>query len=458
VLDFKAYFHRLRDHFVHLLESPTDELGRLARLAVYQIRLWRFCGRQLVEDRLMTVAGDLTFKSLLGIIPALVIFLMVVDFFARGSEIGQQVQDALFRALNITDIRMHVGTEEVRLADKVGELLGAVHQRMQHAAAAGLVILVVLAMEVLATAEAAMNRIWQVRKRRSWWRRIVLYWVMLTLGPPAAAAAVYGAQYLSETATTLPPWVAAGGGWLAGLAATWLVFFVFYKLLPNVAVRVAAAGVGAVVAGTSWHVLAKGAFGTYVKYAVGYGQIYGTLGVVPLFILWIYVTWVFVLFGCELASVVQNFSDLARAEALERERRRGTFLPADFVALAALAAVVRRFRGGEGPAPLAVLVEATGVDRDRLEELLARLEAAGLAVRTSGAADEPQAEAAFLPGREADQITVADVVHAVRSRLPMPIDARHAALHERVRAAYDRLQADRTSAAARITLADLVAG
>lgn len=456
MLDFKAQVNRLRDHFVRLLESPTDELSRLARFAVYQIRLWRFCGRQLVADRLMTVAGDLTFKSLLGIIPALVIFLMVINFFSRGSEVGQQVQDALFRALNITDIRMHVGTEEVRLAQKVGELLDAVHERMQHAAAAGLVILVLLAMEVLATAESAMNHIWRVGKRRSWWKRIVLYWVVLTLGPPVAAAGVYGAQYFYDTVTVLPPWVALGGRWLAGLGATWLAFFIFYKLMPNVAVRPAAAGVGAVVAGTLWHVLAKGAFGVYVRYAVGYGQIYGTLGVVPIFILWIYVTWVFVLFGCELASVVQNFSDLARAEALERERRRGDFLPADFVALAALAAVARRFADGLGPAPLTLLVEATGVDRDRLEELLARLEAAGLAVRVGGGGDEPAAEAAFLPAREARETAVAEVVRAVRGRLPMPIDARHAALHERVRAAYDRLQTDGTSAAGGMTLAELI--
>lgn len=86
VLNLRHYGQRLRDHLVHLLESPTDELGRLGRIAVYQIRLWRFCGRHLVQDRLMTEAGDITFKTLLGLIPALVIFLLVINFFSRPGD------------------------------------------------------------------------------------------------------------------------------------------------------------------------------------------------------------------------------------------------------------------------------------------------------------------------------------------------------------------------------------
>ncbi len=369
VLNLRHYGQRLRDHLVHLLESPTDELGRLGRIAVYQIRLWRFCGRHLVQDRLMTEAGDITFKTLLGLIPALVIFLLVINFFSRGPEIGRQVQDAIFQALNITDIHLKVDGEEVDLVQKVGAMVEAVRERMNRAAWVGLIVLVLLAVEVLATVETAMNRIWQIRARRPWWKRLALHLGVLVLAPCAAALAVYGYNQVYELYTVSEPWL-EGGRWAVGLLATWFVFYVFYKLLPNTHVRSRAALAGAIVAGALWHVLARTVFGYYLVHAVGYRQIYGTLAVVPLFFVWVWVSWAIVLFGCELASVVQNFADLSRAEALDRERRRGGSPAPDFVALMALVAAARRDGEGRGPTPLRVLVEATGVDRATLEELL----------------------------------------------------------------------------------------
>jgi len=453
MINFKGRWLRLRGHLVHLLESPTDELGRLGRMAVYQIRLWKFCGRQLVQDRLLTVAGDLTFKTLLGLIPALLIFLLVISFFSRGSEVGQEVQDALFRALNITGIRVQEDGEEVELADKVGALVETARVRMNHAAVTGMGILFLLAMEVLATFEAAANDIWRIRGRRPWWKRLVLFWLVLVVAPVLAGGVVYVSKSISDSLSVPVGWSAAGRV-VAGLVATWFVLAVIYKMLPNTKVRFRAALTGALVAGTLWHVLARMAFGYYLRYSVGYGQIYGTLAVVPLFFLWIWVTWVFVLFGCELAGVVQNYADLARAEALERQRRLGGWPAPDFAALVALAICARRFRDGAGPTPLNVLVEGTGLEHRGLQELLGRLEAAGLVARTPPPSALP-AEVAFLPARDPGRITAADVMAAARGALAAPIDPAHLPLYREVLAAYERVEGKRNAEAGHITLADL---
>jgi len=454
MFDAKKHIHRLRQGFARLIESPSDELGRWGRLAVYQFHLWRFCGRQLVHDRLVTVAGDLTFKTLLGLIPLLVLFALIINFFSSAS-VGKEAQEFLFRYLRISDLNLQVNGEEVGIADQIDRLVTAARSRLNEAAAVGLFFLFFLSKNVLSTIESAVNRIWHIERKRPFWKRLLMFWLILTLGPPVAALAAWGSAELARRTSVLDPWFIVTGRWVLGLVAVWFVFFILYKLMPNVPVRAAPALAGAMVAGTIWHVVAKQAFAVYVGHAVGYGRVYGSLGVVPLFFMWIYVTWICVLFGCELAYVVQNFKDLARAEALERRREHDRFLAADFVALLVMAACARRFRDGSGPAPVDRLVDATGVDRANLDVLLGRLEGAGLLARTSLPAADGEEDAAYLPAREPDAIPLADVLRASQSDLPLPA-AEHHRLHRRVQTVYETVRRCRDAETARTTVADLV--
>jgi len=446
-----------RERWTRVEETPPGELGPRLRLAVRAATLGRVFARQVQRDRLPVVAGHLTFKTLLGLVPAMVLNLMIISFFWRGGDAGREVQDAIFQALGITEIRIQVDGKEVDLAAKINEIVAAALANLNAAAAIGIVILFYLAMSVLATIEQAMNRIWQVRSSRPLWRRAILFWLVLTLGPPAIALAYYVSDRIRYGAPHLPPGLQAFWGGAVALAGNCFVLLVIYKLLPNVRVRTWAALAGAAVAGTLWHLLAKTLFDYYVHEAVGYTRMYGNLAVVPLFFLWLYVTWLFVLFGCEVAYIVQNYANLSRAEAAQRRPGEGRFLAAEFVALVAMAAVAKRFRDGAGPAPLPLLAGATGVERVHLEELMGRLEAAGLLARLPCAAPAEDAEPAWLPARDPRSITVADVLQAARRRLPLPADAAHDALHRRVRAAYDGIENDRAASAGRVTVADLVA-
>jgi len=458
MLNLREHLDRVRAGLKRLLESPTHELGRWGRLGVYQIRLWRFCGRQLRRDRLVTVAGDLTFKTLLGLIPVLVLFLLVIGFFSRGPELGRRVQDTLFNAMNITEIQVVIEGQEYGLGERVEALVEAAGERLETAATAavGIAFLFFLSINVLATIEGAMNRIWQTGRRRPIWKKILLFWLVLTLGPPAVALAVYASGTIAAQAAVLPPWIEVLGRWSVGLLAVWFVLFVIYKLMPHLPVTGRAALTGAVVAGTLWHVVAKEAFGYYIQYAVGYGQVFGNLAIVPLFCIWVYLTWILVLFGCELAYVVQNFGNLERAEAQERERERGRFLASDFVGLMAAAVCAERFRRGDGPTTLAHLVEATGAARANLEDLLGRLVGAGVLAQTPAQTDREESDTAFLPARDPARLTVGDVLGAARGHVPAPADPAHRTLHNAVRRAYEALRTDRSDAARGLTVADLV--
>ena len=459
MVNLKDYRNRLAGRVAGLRDRSPDELGRLGRMAVYQLRLWPLCWQRVLQDRLITVAGHLTFKTLLGLIPVLVLFLLIVNFFWREGDAGNQLQDAVFRALSITEIRIEVDGEDVDLAQKINSIVSAAQANMNAAAAVGIAVLFYLAMSVLATIEGAMNRIWQVRQSRPLWKRLILFWLVLTLGPPAAAAAYYASGYvqgyIGTGASLLPEWLQVLWGGAIALAANCFVLFILYKLLPNVAVRTRAALAGAVVAGVLWHLMAKTAFEIYIGQATGYSRMYGNLAVVPLFFLWLYVTWLFVLFGFEVAYVVQNFKGLLQADVLSRDRDR--FLAADFLGLMAMAVVARRFREGQGPTPLATLVEAAGIGQADLEDLLGRLESAGLLARTPQSAAADDAACAYLPAREPHAMTAAEITQAVHGVLPVPIDSAHLALHKQVRAAYERLRSDRSLAAGGVTVADLAA-
>jgi membrane protein len=438
-------------------ETAPNQLSPAFRRAVRAAALIRVGVRQVTRDRLPVIAGHLTFKTLLGLVPVLVLVLMIISFFWHGGNVGREVRDSILSALNISDIRLNVDGEDIDLASKIDEIVAGAMKNMSAAAAVGIIILFYLSMSVLATIEEEMNRIWRVRTSRPLWRRAILFWLVLTLGPPAIAAAYYVAAQIHHPASHLPESLKVLWGGAVAVVGNCFVLFVMYKLLPNARVRTFAAIAGAVVAGVLWQLIAKTAFDYYIHEAVGYTRMYGNLAVVPIFCLWLYVTWLFILMGCEVAYVVQNYADLARAVAADRRSGESKFLSAEFVGLVAMAAVARRFRKGDGPAPLAFLAAAAGVERVHLEELLGRLEAAGLLVRLTPAAPAEDAEPAWLPARDPQTITLADVIQAARRRLPLPADAVHDDLHRRVREAYERLESDRALSAGRTTVADLAA-
>jgi membrane protein len=106
---------------------------------------------------------------------------------------------------------------------------------------------------------------------------------------------------------------------LTSLAASWLLFFLLYRLVPNTRVRIRPALVGSLVAAVLWE-LGKWGFGLYVRTAVPYSALYGSLGLILLFLFWIHLTWLIVLFGLELSYTLQAMQERAfeRLEDLSR--------------------------------------------------------------------------------------------------------------------------------------------
>ena len=102
-MDIRQRIHDLRGRLQRLLRSPSEELGRGGRFLAYQIRLWSFCGRKLLKDRLQVTASALSYKTLLSLIPVLVLFSLVLTLVPEG-EIRQGIRGSVFKAAGLAEI------------------------------------------------------------------------------------------------------------------------------------------------------------------------------------------------------------------------------------------------------------------------------------------------------------------------------------------------------------------
>ena len=139
-----------------------------------------------------------------------------------------------------------------------------------------------------------------------WLSRLVVYWAILSLGPLAIGVAMYAGGLLDAFFTDQSGWLslfrAAPVIW--NYLALWLVTFALYKLIPNTKVTFRPALFGALVAAILLE-LGKRALGTYFAKAVTLGQLYGSLGLIPVFMFWVYVMWLVILFGLEVSAMLQ---------------------------------------------------------------------------------------------------------------------------------------------------------
>jgi len=187
---------------------------------------------------------------------------------------------------------------------------------------AALLLLVYAAVSMVVEVEYAFNRIYEAQAGKSWARRIMQYWTLMTLGVvfllgtflignkiDAKMQAFITSNVQGQVATFLLLMLSN----VIQICITGLILLVVYFTVPNARVRMIPAAAGAFFAAVSWEIL-KYAFREYVRFAMqptsSYSRFYGSLALLPLFLFWIYCTWLIVLFGLQIARSIQLFSRL----------------------------------------------------------------------------------------------------------------------------------------------------
>ena len=314
----------------------------------------------------------------------------------------------------------------------------------------GMLVLVWVAIAMLANIESAFNDIWGVTRGRNWLWRIVLYWATLTLGPLvlAAAASLAGGSHLGLARHFIgqTPLVGDLIFKLLPLLLVWLAFMLIYVVVPNTPVRWSAAFVGAVVAGTLWYVNNLLAF-LYVSQVVKNSMIYGSLGMVPVFMLGLYVSWALLLFGAQVACAFQNRLSFIQDRFAENVNQRGR----EFIALRLMTCLGLRYQDARPPVTIAELAAELSVSPRLTRQIVQTLLPPRLVTEVAGA------EAAYCPARPLEAINAHQVLQAVRSITQPEIFPRPEPVRDEIYGEFARIEEAERVAAAAISLRALVA-
>ena len=257
----------------------------------------RFLGRRFLEDDRFQAAGALSFTTVFALVPLSMVVFGVLSAFPVFALWSERLSDYIFSNF-VPSAARSVEDYLLQFSTNAGQLTTA-----------GTVALVVSVLITLNGVELAFNRIWRVKSHRPKFGRFLVYWTVLTLGALLAAASLaMSARFfaLSVFDTEAGHVLEAAMLRLAPMALEVFAFATIYKVVPHRTVQWRHAIAGALLA-TVLFELVKGGIGIYLGTFGNYSRIYGTLAFVPVFLLWIFLSWIAVLLGASLASSISAF-------------------------------------------------------------------------------------------------------------------------------------------------------
>ena len=375
------------------IERKATTRGHV-RLGVFVARSLYILVTGFARPQIRLRAGALTYVTILSLVPALAVAFSLFTAFGGLQSVETHVKNFLVQALA-------VGHRETILA-YLDRFIG--QTSAGRLGTLGTVILFVTVISLLSQVEQAFNDIWGVRKSRSILERFQRYWPLVTLGPVvvglsfSASAALQSSRVAEGVAHYVPTvrWFLGVGP----LVATCIFFALLYLIMPNTKVSVRGALVGGLVAGGLWTGAQK-LFTVYAASAITYSTIYGSLGAVPLFVIWVYISWMVALLGASLTYAIQSVRTYEPDRVVSQAER-------EYVAVRLMVAVAEHFAEGHGALSAQILLDQIKVPPRLARVVLGRLVQYGLLHETAGD------DIGFVPARPVEQISIADVVDRMR--------------------------------------------
>lgn len=451
--------------FMHSISSRLDTIvskeGPKGTLDILKL-----AAHSALQAQLTRMAAALTYRTIFSLIPIIVIGVAILGVFSSEDQVKHSITRVLeFSGLAMSDVdvesepaadkpadpkdapageakpvepkpvdaaarpgdppkdgehhRRRPRGIESWILDLVGRVRGASYGGV---AVIGILTLIYGAISMLVEIEMAFNQVYHAPGGRSWSRRITQYWTLLTLGPVllfASFAVGERFQGLLESVSTaagdgaLRRAIIGFGGYSVTVFISSVMLWVIYVTVPNTRVRMRAAVVGAFSAALLWE-LGKWGFRAYVS-SGSVRQLYGALFLLPLFMLWIYVTWVIVLAGLQLSFSLQMFWEVREMGDSFWKRFLNPTPPGPVmmdgglgVGVPLMIVMARRFREGK-PARAGELAGEFALTEPVTLDLLQRLTAAGLLARVETGDDNDRA---FMLSRPPETIPGEAIVSA----------------------------------------------
>lgn len=333
-----------------------------ALVAAEGARPWLKTFETLVQrfraDRLALVAGSLTFTTIISLVPVVTVTLAVFSTFPMFSMLQGALHNYFVQTLVPDSIARPV--------------LGAITQfssRASRLGAVGLVALVLSSLAMMLTIDRALNAIWRVRKVRRIAQRVLIYWAAITLGPIIVGVSLAATSYAISASRGLLGDMPRGMGVAVGtfeFVIESIGVAALFHYVPNTFVRWRHALLGGIFVAL-FMALGKRALAYYLGAVPTYSMVYGAFAILPIFLVWIYLSWIIVLLGAVLAAYLPLFG-----------KRLSRWPDAPGSAFHLAIAVLTRLDGARGTGrrgfELLELAEAIGVDPLQVDPVLQSLQ------------------------------------------------------------------------------------
>jgi membrane protein len=404
----------------------------LAAFAMYSLR-------RFLADGCFSASGALSYTTLVSLVPLAVIAFGTLSAFPIFAQVHDELVALAFRTL-VPSIGEQAAWWFRAFADSAAQTTAI---GIAGISATGILLLV--------TVEDQLNLIWRVTSPRPWVQRILAYWTLITLGPLLIGISLSLSTYFEIAARQVGlgqeavAWFASS--WLHSLARAvpaaleFVALTLLYCLIPNCAVRWRDGAFGALIATIAVEILKVG-FSFYIGISSFYQTVYGALAIIPIFLLWMYISWMAVLLGAVVAAALPNWRIDERVGTIPSGGVRLGF------SLSLIASLARAQRRGESKSTPALAAEL-GVATTVIDEHLRPLAEAGFVAHTQ--------EGCWVLSWAPETATLHDLYEALRLPLAGRWMGRAAQPWQRqVAPAMDRI-VKAESAAMEVTIASLLA-
>jgi membrane protein len=381
---------------------PEKGLSRSKAFFIRALKILLLAIRGYRRDQCAMKASALTFYSVLSVVPVIAVFFAI----AKGIGFDKKLQAQLLAKFSgQTDVLM-----------KVFEFFDSMLQKTKMGVIAGIGVALLFwsVVKVLGHIEDSFNEIWKVEKPRTIARKctdyssitivcLIIFIMASSLTVAMASQFTFLGGKLSQW--DLPPAPIRFLLEIVPIVLIWVLFAFIFIYMPNTKVRLKSGIFAAVAAGTAYQATQW----IYISFQVGVARanaIYGSFAALPLFLVWIQLSWLIVLMGSEISFAVQNVDTHGFPEGSEKISLHHKKI----LSLLIARLVVRNFSAGEKPLTPSRIANALGMPSLLVHRILADFSAAGFfsAVKT-----EEGEEAAYQPARDIRRITVKTVLDAL---------------------------------------------
>ncbi|MBL0713974.1 MAG: YihY family inner membrane protein [Desulfosarcina sp.] len=393
--------------------ARMQEMPLLKRIWMRGLRVLLLALRGFREDDCMLRASSLTFYTLLSIVPVAAMAFGI----AKGFGFQHMLEEQLYQNFpgQVEIINKVVAFAQSLLESTKGGLLAGI----------GLVLLFWAVFKVMGNIEHSFNQIWKTKYERSLARKLSDYLAIMLLSPVLIILQSSATVFVTTQIANITRKIALLGFFspliyssfkLIPYFIVWVLFTLIYLVMPNTRVKFRSALVAGVIAGSGYQILQW----VYITFQIGtarYNAIYGSFAALPLFLIWLQLSWLILLLGAEISYAIQNVGQYE----FEPDTTRASPGLRKLVALRITLFLVRQFGRGVPPVDSDRIADELGLPLPLTHRVLQELTESGILNEVQLADNGTHG---FVPARDIDSFTISYILEALETRgvngIPLP--------------------------------------